>query len=246
VKECTECHITKPFDQFYRETKQASGLNPRCKICVNQRNRAYALANPERTREWSRRRSLRAYAKRYFNLDEAQYDALVARAGGKCEVCGREERTTSTNGHSFLLAIDHDHATLQIRGMLCRQCNTALGCVQDNPALLRKLADYLEHPLGSPVPSLESELQKVAHRERDIFGQTKRPTTGWNHSDDTRAKIATAALGRKSPFKGVPRPLEVIEKIRQGHIGKKRSDEARANMRAARLRYLGKLELPIP
>lgn len=59
-----------------------------------------------------------------------------------CEVCG------STVG----LVFDHDHACCPevptcgscLRGRLCRACNHALGNAKDNPAILRKLADYLE------------------------------------------------------------------------------------------------------
>lgn len=237
MKECTQCHSVKPTGEFYRLTAQKSGLNPRCKVCVNENNRAYAAANSERSREWSRRRRLRSWAKKHLMLTDEQYEALLARADGRCEVCGREERTRSLNGHSFDLAIDHDHVTLVVRGMLCRQCNTALGCAQDDPALLRKLADYLENPFGLANP-VDFE-ERIGNRSQaDTFRQSKRPARGWQHATDTRKKIAAAHEGKSSPFKGVPRSPEVIEKIRQSQVGKKRSEEARANMRAARLRYL--------
>jgi Recombination endonuclease VII. len=39
--------------------------------------------------------------------------------------------------------LDHDHATDAVRGVLCRQCNVALGCVNDDVALLHGLVEYL-------------------------------------------------------------------------------------------------------
>src|SRR5690349_14852083 len=42
------------------------------------------------------------------------------------------------------LALDHSHATGKFRGWLCSKCNKALGLFNDNAALLRKAADYLE------------------------------------------------------------------------------------------------------
>ena len=239
MKQCTDCGLEKPLSDYYRQTKQKTGLNPRCKICVNRRNRAYAEANPERTREWSRRRNLRAWAKVHLGLDDATYMALLARADGRCEVCGRPERTVSGNGHSFGLALDHNHATGAVRGILCRPCNVALGAANDDAALLRKLADYLEDPPGIPDPA-EFVRQVEARRLADGFGQTKRPATGWSQTSETRSRIAAAHTGKQSSLKGVPRSPEVIAKISAGQKGKKRSDEARANMRAARLRYLGK------
>ncbi len=42
------------------------------------------------------------------------------------------------------LAIDHDHKTGQVRSLLCKKCNGVLGLVDDDPALLRAAADYIE------------------------------------------------------------------------------------------------------
>jgi hypothetical protein len=61
-----------------------------------------------------------------------KYGADVAPAD-KCEVCGSTKK----------VCYDHDHATGKHRGWLCDRCNRALGIVQDDPALLRALADYL-------------------------------------------------------------------------------------------------------
>lgn len=51
-----------------------------------------------------------------------------------CEVCG------AIGGICF----DHDHATGQFRGWICRRCNLILGHAKDSPVLLRQLADYLK------------------------------------------------------------------------------------------------------
>lgn len=41
-------------------------------------------------------------------------------------------------------AIDHNHATGEFRGVLCRQCNRALGMFKDSPITLRHALEYLE------------------------------------------------------------------------------------------------------
>jgi hypothetical protein len=47
-------------------------------------------------------------------------------------------------GDSKHLGIDHDHGTGKVRGLLCRDCNQGIGRFHDNPAILRKAADYIE------------------------------------------------------------------------------------------------------
>ncbi len=41
-------------------------------------------------------------------------------------------------------AIDHNHETGEFRGVLCKQCNRALGMFGDSPKVLRNALEYLE------------------------------------------------------------------------------------------------------
>jgi hypothetical protein len=52
--------------------------------------------------------------------------------GKDCEICGDVGQ-----------AVDHDHATGEIRGVLCHACNQGLGKFEDNPDLLIQAAHYL-------------------------------------------------------------------------------------------------------
>lgn len=47
-------------------------------------------------------------------------------------------------GHHEKLCVDHDHETGKVRKLLCHNCNRALGLLRDDPALLRKSAEYIE------------------------------------------------------------------------------------------------------
>ncbi|MGK2947781.1 MAG: endonuclease domain-containing protein [Acidimicrobiales bacterium] len=55
----------------------------------------------------------------------------------RCEICAGD-------GGPRGLYLDHDHATGLFRGWLCGPCNTAIGCLRDDPGLLRAAQRYLE------------------------------------------------------------------------------------------------------
>lgn len=45
------------------------------------------------------------------------------------------------------MSVDHDHATSLVRGLACKMCNNRLlTAARDDPEILRRAADYLEHP----------------------------------------------------------------------------------------------------
>jgi len=75
-------------------------------------------------------------------MTEEQFDALVKKQNGQCAVCGVKPK---------LLFIDHDHACCNgvyscgkcIRGLLCSNCNSALGLVHEKESTLIRLIDYL-------------------------------------------------------------------------------------------------------
>lgn len=81
--------------------------------------------------------------RRYYGMTIEQYDALLSEQGGGCAICGRKS-DIDPKGKPQLLAVDHDHRTMEIRGLLCREHNVMLGHSGDDPAALRRGADYLE------------------------------------------------------------------------------------------------------
>lgn len=81
--------------------------------------------------------------KKSFGITLDIYKALLKAQKNRCAICEREE-TAMLHGKVKKLAVDHDHKTGAIRGLLCSACNTALGKFQDNKELLLKAALYLE------------------------------------------------------------------------------------------------------
>jgi len=72
--------------------------------------------------------------KRAYGITLDDFDAMVAEQGGRCAICGVDPPR---------LSVDHDHATGQVRGLLCDSCNNGLGRFRDNPDSLMAAAAYL-------------------------------------------------------------------------------------------------------
>jgi hypothetical protein len=61
---------------------------------------------------------------------------------GVCWIC--EKRTRGRGEEKNTLAVDHNHKTGKIRGLLCSNCNTGLGNLRDSIELLEKAITYLK------------------------------------------------------------------------------------------------------
>ena len=83
--------------------------------------------------------------KHNFGITLQEYKRMAKQQRNLCAICGKSE--TGTNGRwgkkTLQLAVDHDHNTGRVRGLLCRRCNQAIGKMDDNPELLDKAAAYL-------------------------------------------------------------------------------------------------------
>lgn len=87
-------------------------------------DRRWKTANIERVRKHGRLFNRR----KKYGLTEADFDALVAAHGGRCAICD----TDKPGGRYGRFCVDHCHQTGRIRGILCPQCNMALGQLGDS------------------------------------------------------------------------------------------------------------------
>lgn len=71
-----------------------------------------------------------------FGITVEQYDALLAAQKGACAICSQPPGKRR-------LAVDHCHTTKAVRGLLCVNCNTAIGKLNDDPVILQRAIDYL-------------------------------------------------------------------------------------------------------
>lgn len=81
-----------------------------------------------------------------YGITIEDYETLRDAQGRACAICGRVDPIgrVSKFGPEYWLAVDHDHDTGRVRGLLCSNCNQALGLLNENPDLVRKAIAYLE------------------------------------------------------------------------------------------------------
>jgi hypothetical protein len=78
------------------------------------------------------------YFERQYGITVEDYNRMFEEQGGRCKIC-----ETHQSELSKALAVDHDHSTGRVRGLLCHRCNTALGLMNDDPRTIRKMIAYL-------------------------------------------------------------------------------------------------------
>ena len=137
VLTCNKCKKEKPTSAFFKESKFTRGYRYSCKECEAHRFITYRnkpenkIRATENRRRWTR-------ATRY-NFPNDLYEKRLEEQGNVCAIC-----KTDTPGGRGQFHADHDHKTNQPRGVLCHNCNVALGNFKDNPEILKAAVDYLE------------------------------------------------------------------------------------------------------
>jgi hypothetical protein len=80
--------------------------------------------------------------KRRYGLTKADVARMAEEQNHCCAICGEPEKEMRS-GITRHLAVDHDHKTGKVRGLLCSACNTALGKFDDDPELIARAIAYL-------------------------------------------------------------------------------------------------------
>jgi hypothetical protein len=82
-----------------------------------------------------------------FGLTLGEYGQMLVAQNGKCAICAGEEKSTR-NGKVKALCVDHDHATGNVRGLLCSECNQMIGKAKDDRDILLAAVKYLDKHSG--------------------------------------------------------------------------------------------------
>lgn len=98
--------------------------------------RMYRKENPEAFRKID--------IKKKFGLTWEHYTELLKKQNNVCAICKQPETKLDYRSKKVLnLSVDHCHTTGKVRGLLCADCNRALGMFQDNTEILKNAIIYL-------------------------------------------------------------------------------------------------------
>lgn len=76
-----------------------------------------------------------------YNITALEFNSMWENQNGCCAICQVKLQPRGRSKNSA--AIDHNHKTREVRGILCRGCNHGIGSLGDNPTTLIAAAEYL-------------------------------------------------------------------------------------------------------
>lgn len=143
TKVCSSCNVEKHVTEYYVDLKNSDNLSTYCKDCTKNKSTDWYSVNKERSYQTNRKNHLM----KTYGITLEQYDELLEKQNQCCAVCLKHEKE-----FKMKLAVDHNHKTGEIRGLLCTNCNHRLIGRHTDAERLRRMAAYIDQGTGWYVP----------------------------------------------------------------------------------------------
>ena len=135
------------MSEFHSQRTNKDGLRYRCKKCRSPKQKEWSNSDKGKAYREMWRAENPDYKvsydlKRKFGITLGQYNEKKASQDGRCAICG-DIPSQLRGGKIVRLSVDHDHATGEVRGLLCNKCNRGIGYLQDSVDILQLAAEYL-------------------------------------------------------------------------------------------------------
>jgi hypothetical protein len=103
----------------------------------------YLSANKERVnarkRVTYRKQGRNQWLKKNYGITSEEYEKILAKQNGRCAIC----ETDIPNGLHKIWNVDHDHKSGKVRGLLCWNCNSAIGLLKDDDKVIENALRYV-------------------------------------------------------------------------------------------------------
>lgn len=158
VKICSTCEQMKPLLEYPPDLRRKDGRGARCRICADLVRKGFYAKYPQKEAERRRRNAqhgMRWYNKnrksqivrmkwtrvlKLYGITQQRYDEMLLSQDGRCAICSTYE---AGRGDGYF-AIDHDHGTNKVRGLLCQKCNCGIGFFGDDVERMKRAIAYVE------------------------------------------------------------------------------------------------------
>jgi hypothetical protein len=117
-KTCTSCKVEHDISHFSKDKNNIGGYRPSCKTCARD-----------------------SHLQRLYGINLREYTEFLEDQDHSCAICTIHLSEYSQRFKHF--HVDHDHSTGEVRGLLCHNCNRALGMLQDDVVVLENAIKYL-------------------------------------------------------------------------------------------------------
>ncbi len=132
TKVCCKCDKRKPITSFYKRKDRKIGIMYCCKLCQDNKTKSWASRNPKKYKD----KNKNGHLKHYHGFSLEDFKELSKKQKHRCAICKKKTK----------LFVDHKHKSKprKIRGLLCPNCNFAIGQFKDSVVSLKNAIKYIQ------------------------------------------------------------------------------------------------------
>lgn len=144
-KVCTKCKLSKSSEDYHKQTNSKDGYSNWCKVCGYDNLKIWRKKNPDKIKKNAKNFRInnpKAYYnsqyKSKYGISIEEYNRLFDIQKGQCKICKIDSKELPRK-----LAVDHNHVTGKVRGLLCGNCNVAIGNLKESVIIIKEALNYL-------------------------------------------------------------------------------------------------------
>lgn len=137
---CSKCKKEKSLSEFYKDKSSKDGYCCWCKKCKDKSTKKFRKKNPE----WQQNYMKEYHLKNNYDISYEDFLNLYNEQNGQCGICKKYISIDIDSEKHLKANVDHNHTNKKVRGLLCENCNRAIGLLEDNITNLYNAIEYLK------------------------------------------------------------------------------------------------------